>query len=53
MSFIELELIEELFIPAEKQDIIAQLKDGMVRLRSEGRSPAERTSERLAETKTE
>lgn len=46
MSFIELELIEELFIPAEKQEIIARLHDE--RLHRSG----EQTND-LAETKTQ
>jgi hypothetical protein len=52
MSFIELELIEELFIPAEKQEIIAQLKDGMAALRSE-RLDRSKQAKQLAATKTQ
>jgi len=53
MSFIELELIEELFIPAEKQEIIAQLKHGMASVRGEGLHRPDGQREELAETKTQ
>jgi hypothetical protein len=36
MSLIELELIEELFTSAEKEQIINQLKNAMVLIRDEG-----------------
>jgi uncharacterized membrane protein len=35
MSLIELELIEQLFTSAEKEEIINQLKDAMVLVRDE------------------
>ena len=35
MSLIELELIEQLFTAAEKEEIINQLKDAMVLIRDE------------------
>ena len=53
MSFIELELIEELFIPAEKQEIIAQLKGGMAGLRDERLHRSGEQTNDLAETKTQ
>ena len=53
MSFIELELIEELFIPAEKQEIIAQLKGGMAGLRDERLHRSGEQTNDLAETETQ
>lgn len=35
MSFIELELIEELFSPSQKLELIQQLKDAMALIRNE------------------
>ena len=53
MSFIELELIEELFIPAGKQEIIAQLKGGMAGLHDERLHRSGEQTNDLAETKTQ
>jgi len=47
MSLIELDLIEELFTAAEKQEIITHLKNAMGMIRNErGHSSAEGAQER-------
>ena len=49
MSLIELELIEQLFTSAEKEEIINQLKNAMVLVRDENlRSLASGAQERAA-----
>ena len=53
MSFIELELIEELFTSGEKREIIGKLKDGMAALHGERLHRSGEQAKELAETKTQ
>jgi hypothetical protein len=53
MSLIELELIEELFTSAQKQEIITQLKNTRVMIRNERlHSRAEGVHDKQAETES-
>ena len=51
MSFIELELIEELFTSGGKREIIGKLKDGMAALHGERLHRSGEQGKELAETK--